>query len=92
MPPTVLASPGGGWKVSGTLTFHDLDEPVHTLRVFVPVTNMNYDTTIDLQNGTIAPLTVNFSSSTPKGPQPYSITLIAQSGLQAVAQKTVTLE
>ena len=92
MPPTVVAQAGGGWKVTGTLTFHDFDEPVHTLRVFVAVTNTTSDTTLDLANGTVAPLTINFAASTPKGAQAYSITLIAQSGLETVAQKTVTLE
>jgi len=92
MPPTVAASPGGGWKVSGSLAFHDLDEPVHVLRVFVAATNTSSDTVLDLESGTISPLTLNFAATTPKGAQDYSITLIAQSGLEAVAQKTVTLE
>jgi hypothetical protein len=60
--------------------------------VFVAVTSTTSDTVIDLENGTIAPLTINFAASTPKGAQAYSITLIAVSGLEAVAQKTVTLE
>ena len=52
---------------------------------------MTNDTALNLESGTVSPLTINFGPSTPKGAQAYSITLIAQSGLEAVAQKTVTL-
>ncbi|HZS41399.1 MAG TPA: hypothetical protein VFF06_31435 [Polyangia bacterium] len=91
MPPTAIVDPSGFYVVNGSLTFHDVDDVVQTLRVTIPLVSMQYEYPVGLSSGTIN-LTVKFSSATPKGPQQYLITLVDAGGETAVATKTVTLE
>jgi hypothetical protein len=92
MPPTATLDASGFYTVSGSMTFHDPDDLVATLRVTIPLVQMSYDYPVGIEAGAISPLTVKFSSAAPKGIEEYDLTLIDEAGLETVAQKTVTLE
>ena len=63
MPETATLGTDNLYTVSGQMSYHDDDHPVHTLRVKVPLVGMTYEYPAgDLYIGNIDPLTIKFAA------------------------------
>ncbi len=94
MPQTATLGTDNLYTVSGQMSYHDDDHPVHTLRVKVPLVGMTYEYPAgDLYIGNIDPLTIKFAAQSPKGAQEYDLSVVDSVGLEsAVSVQMVTLQ
>jgi hypothetical protein len=94
MPATATIGASGNYEVQGLLSFHDDDNAVVKLRIFVPLVSQTfeYNASTALDRGTMA-LAVQFAPQTPKGPVDYEVSLVDSSGLESASRKlSVTLQ
>jgi hypothetical protein len=98
MPSTVtLNATDNQFDVTGTISFHDDDDKVTTMRIIVPSAgDARFEfpvTPAPVQMVTDGPIRVSFVGSTPKGPIEYDVSLIDESSaVSDVKRETVTLQ